>query len=167
MKLHADRDAGGGMTPIRAHVPMETPAGPMVALPPCDGHIDEPGEMCACLWDRPAPPDVFALAVPCPTPLIVADGWDHSWCGRDPARPVKCQNGWVHHGDYRVLDVLAIVDGFGKVDDPMPRLCVITDAGDRNGVYLLRPFVHPSPTIDIPAAVPGGVALIVEPIEPK
>jgi hypothetical protein len=152
------------MTTIRVHPPVETPAGLIVALPPCDGSYECPTavhiEGCyrsTVSSNGLAPPDVFALAVPCPN-----NDYHQEMHGCKRCRGTD----WMHHGDYRVLEVLPIVAGLGRLDDPMPRLCVVTDAGERNGVYLLRPFVYPSPRIDLPGAVPGGVALIVERANP-
>jgi hypothetical protein len=142
------------MTTIRAHVPVETPAGLMVALPPCGQSLCRDG--CTCL---PAPPDVFALAVPCSYETATAPETGHT-----------C-DGYVHHGDYRVLDVMPIVDAN-------------TPDGRRHWKQHVIKMVHQtavlerhtdhgtwdswqSYVIDLPAAVPGGVALVVEPIEPK
>jgi hypothetical protein len=146
------------MTTIRAHVPVETPAGLMVALPPCqqplcrDGRLHHPDAPYIDMGPCPCRPDVFALAVPCPTqdPL---DG------RRRNCR--KCNGtGWVLHGRYRVLDVLPIVE---YVDDCTDSIDLIECVGI-NGPSLWRADNDWAPwcDIDLPVAVPGGVALIVE-----
>jgi hypothetical protein len=145
------------MTTIRAHPPVETPAGLMVALPPC--------EICAELkalgfaerrcTRPPLKADVFALAVLCP--MCEGDS-DPRW----PCPPkLNCQNGYVHHGDYRVLDVLPIVNE--EHGDGLPdHLC----RRDDGRVTLVRDGSFVTPFLDLPAAVPGGVALVVERVDP-
>jgi hypothetical protein len=138
------------MTTIRAHVPVETPAGLMVALPPGTMHPKPVAPLARLAWKEP--PDVFDLAVPCPTqdPL---DG------RRRNCR--KCNGtGWVLHGRYRVLDVLPIVE---YVDDCTDSIDLIECVGI-NGPSLWRADNDWAPwcDIDLPVAVPGGVALIVE-----
>jgi hypothetical protein len=166
------------VTTIKAAPPAETPAGLVVAPPPksewplsmfeCRECDSEYRTSCIKKSCTDLTGDVFALAVPCPTCGGLSTVPQMSSAG-EYLHEIPCPvsygcngSGWVHHGDYRVLEVLPIVAGLGRLDDPMPRLCVVTDAGERNGVYLLRPFVYPSPRIDLPGAVPGGVALAVE-----
>jgi hypothetical protein len=146
---------------IRAHVPVETPAGLVVALPPCDGSYGCPTAVHVegCYQTTAAAPtgltsaNVFALAVPCPTqdPL---DGRQRN-CR-------KCNGtGWVHQGDYRVLDVLPIEDG-DRVSPPdyySTTGYIIRSA--RSDLPGMREHWAEGP-IDLPGAVPGGVALIVE-----
>jgi hypothetical protein len=146
------------MVTIRAHVPVETPAGLLVVLPP-DMFGLPPFE-----WE---PPDVFDLAVPC----LTCGGGGTDWC--DVCEPehsfgcVTCQaSGYVLHGRYRVLDVLPIVGG---VDTPGVRSLVLGQrsiAGDSRHIAIAGPpkggvvewtWIEP-----LPAAVPGGVGLIVE-----
>jgi hypothetical protein len=134
------------MTTIRAHEPVETPAGLVVALPPC--------EICAELkalgfaerrcTRPPLKADVFDLAVP-----------SHI-CNRIGPNFGKWE--YVSHGRYRVLDVLPIVDeehGDGLSDNLCRR--------DDGKVTLVRDGSFVTPFFDLPAVVPGGIALIVEP----
>ena len=145
------------MTTIRAHPPVETPAGLVVALPPCEtcgntGVVR--GVLVADVIDkRPCPncrPDVFALAVPCPK-------WD--WLDGRRRNCRHCNGtGHRHHGDYRVLKVLPILH-WSQNDEEAPP-CI--SAGHRNTkVYLCVGRFGGTP-IDLPGAVPGGAALIVE-----
>jgi hypothetical protein len=100
------------MTTIRAHVPVETPAGLVVALPPARFGTRE------CV----IPGTVFTLAVPCY--VRQQDEWLHDG---QPFPCPRCQGtDWLINGRYRILS--------------------ITDE-------------WPTKT----PAVPGGVALIVEP----
>jgi hypothetical protein len=157
------------MTTIRAHIPVETPAGLMVALPPCDGsygcstavHID------GCYASRypNTPPDVFDLAVPCRNCLRDMPGYilsgGNEWKlpdGRFVWR-CDCQDGWVHHGDYRVLDVLPIVGPHFQRTEVTRYLFV-----SLRKILLRNRTAGTVTSIDLPAAVPGGVALIVEPV---
>jgi hypothetical protein len=128
------------MTTIRAHVPVETPAGLVVALPP---------DTKPPFWP------VFDLAVPCPNDT---DGDGDCWmCVRNPNAHL--------HGRYRVLDVRPIVGPHSQRTDVVRYVQVMSD-----GVYLMRRSMKKQPnhyrrmgyTINLPAAVPGGVALIVE-----
>jgi hypothetical protein len=158
------------VTTIRAHPPVETPAGLVVALPPefsGEGVGSKIGETDSNrptagrnAGTDPTVPDVFALAVPCPTcdgkgvrldPSHVARAFfavlDHgSGAGVKHLTCRECEgSGWVHHGDYRVLSVHSV------------------ERSPLAGV----PFVSLATgnTLDIsnvPGAVPGGVALVVE-----
>jgi hypothetical protein len=136
---------------------VETPAGLMVALPPCEtcrgegvtgrtrtGYPQDPALRCPDCH-----PDVFALAVPCSYETATAPETGHT-----------C-DGYVHHGDYRVLDVLPIVNE--EHGDGLPdHLC----RRDDGRVTLVRDGSFVTPFLDLPAAVPGGVALVVERVDP-
>jgi hypothetical protein len=134
------------MTTIRAHVPVETPAGLVVALPP---------DTKPPFWP------VFDLAVPCPK----CGGSSYIPSPTVPNRKLNCCDGWVLHGRYRVLDVRPIVGPHSQRTDVVRYVQVMSD-----GVYLMRRSMKKQPnhyrrmgyTINLPAAVPGGVALIVE-----
>lgn len=169
------------MTTIKAAPPVETPAGLVVALPPCETCAPNSGGVIQRQWPDGgltvwpctdcSLPDVFALAVPCPT--CGGIGWYNRPGLVIPDTCEACNgSGWVHHADYRVLEVLPIrLDGYD--DDP---------AFDNNLVYigieetgeagLLVIFYGPDEEyckIDhalLPGAVPGGVALVVERVEP-
>jgi hypothetical protein len=158
------------VTTIRAHPPVETPAGLVVALPPLD-HSPHYGS-CNCLADSSEccrescrchlnPPVVFALAVPCPHCLgrgiepveVMTHAHDLKPCSR-------CgREGWVHHGDYQVLEVLSIKRG-GDLWNRGER--AVWPGIDGQGFSLVD--VDGSFVVlgDLPGAVPGGVALVVE-----
>jgi hypothetical protein len=134
---------------------------PGCRLPNCPdvaAAVAEGSPLCAgCPGDSNDPPtDVFALAVPCPHTRRngpTGGTYDH--------RFEDCPE-WVHHGDYRVLEVLPIRgDGRGQ-PWPGPHVEVIG-----NGSWLWTSTDSGDCTqIDLPGAVPGGVALIVERVEP-
>jgi hypothetical protein len=167
------------MTTIRAHVPVETPAGLMVALPPscrlpnCPdvaAAVAEGSPLCAdCPGDsNDPPPDVFALAVPCPTcdgagpvDALFQGGMGCVTCTElVPEWPGHTRpTGWVHHGDYRVLDVLPIVGPHFQRTEVTRYLFV-----SLRKILLRNRTAGTVTSIDLPAAVPGGVALIVEPV---
>jgi hypothetical protein len=144
------------MTTIRAHVPVEAPAGLLVALPPLLPHPSD-GEMvpAADEYDIGA---VFDLAVPCPT----CDGVGVILGAQPPPLDCECDDGWVLHGRYRALDVLPITNGDHDAD--------FIQIGSDGAAWLHR---MRQPTGigrgwistrlgNLPAAVPGGIALIVE-----
>jgi hypothetical protein len=131
------------MTIIRAHVPVETPAGLVVALPPC--------KVCADLKaigvaERACTrhPDVFDLAVPCPT----CHG-DYSYRECE-----ACGNGRALYGRYRVLEVLHRIRRTNLYPEHADAFSLL---GDRSHIVIDH--------ADLPAAVPGGVALIVEAVK--
>jgi hypothetical protein len=152
------------MTTIRAHPPVETPAGPMVALPPVARRTFNGGHGATVMVAPDTPPDVFALAVPCPTcegtGRIVRPWGDEHPC---PACRMIVQlgqrHGWVLHGDYRVLRVLPIVTN----NDTWPASDVLSAT---DGCHIFRYDGrlgwNRGESIDLPGAVPGGVALVVE-----
>jgi len=138
------------MTTIRAHVPVETVAGLVVAL------TESQAETYCDIDSRPG--DVFDLAVPCPT----CGGGGTDWC--DVCSPehsigcVTCQaSGYVLHGRYRVLPdgVLPIVRHSFYECNRGNHVCV-------SGELWTLIFDRRTHPIDLPAAAPGGVALIAE-----
>jgi hypothetical protein len=167
------------MTTIRAHVPVETPAGLMVALPPscrlpnCPdvaAAVAEGSPLCAdCPGDsNDPPPDVFALAVPCPTcdgagpvDALFQGGMGCVTCTElVPEWPGHTRpTGWVHHGDYRVLQVLPITLRGHHDTGVRPAILVENAVSRRKWFGTVDGATVELP--DLPAAVPGGVALIV------
>jgi hypothetical protein len=154
-------------TTIRAHPPVETPLGLVIALPtpPCVNGCDAPFAVCCSVCNSDATVDVFALAVPCPTCTPPHKGGSINWAGR----LVPCHgcegSGWVHHGDYRVLEVLPLVgDGYVAGD------CDYIELVDGGEVELWRWDAelddHRRTDLGdgiLPGAVPGGCALVVAP----
>jgi hypothetical protein len=158
------------VTTIRAHPPVETPAGLVVALPPefsGEGVGSKIGETDSNrptagrnAGTDPTVPDVFALAVPCPT----CDGATEHWWKYLPTPCESCdREGWVHHGDYRVLEVLPIYEGVprGEID-----AVALLQTHDGPAWFIWRWDDADAIPIDLPGAVPGGAALIVERVEP-
>jgi hypothetical protein len=161
------------MTTIKAAPPVETPTGLIVALPPLD-HSSHYGscnwladsseccrENCRCHLN---PSDVFALAVPCPT-CDGTRGGGKVVAGSGFCVCFDCDGeGWVHHGDYRVLGVLPIRVDY--TDHGTPSIIVMGKWMTSSGKVFYVPADGKLPTqIDLPGAVPGGVALIVERVE--
>jgi hypothetical protein len=156
------------VTTIRVHPPVETPAGLVVALPPefsGEGVGSKIGETDSNrptagrnAGTDPTVPDVFALAVPCPT----CDGATEHWWKYLPTPCESCdREGWVHHGDYRVLRVVPLVEDADDLPDPVE--CI--DIGELGCRYWPEGGVEESDALilgPVPGAVPGGVALIVE-----
>ena len=50
--------------------------------PDCDNPLCRDGDL------------LHGLRVECDQGLIVADGWDHSWCGRSSTEPLPCDDGY-------------------------------------------------------------------------
>jgi hypothetical protein len=150
------------VTTIRAHPPVETPAGLVVALPPefsGEGVGSKIGETDSNrptagrnAGTDPTVPDVFDLAVPCHR--------DHDrWLLTCLAcNGTQC----VLHGRYRVLEMLPIVADIFRAED-------LDDVGylyDGGALLIFRGDLIVAKDIYLPGAVPGGVALIVERVEP-
>jgi hypothetical protein len=134
------------MTTIRAHVPVETPAGLVVAFPPAAAIFSVTGAIHQDYQE-------FDLAVPCPTCVIPPEMAGLFVLVVCP----DCRDGYVLHGRYRVLDVLPVCD-----DQSFGIRCVWIDGDDV--AWLVEDYADQT-AIDLPAAVPGGVALIVEAVE--
>jgi hypothetical protein len=159
------------MTTIKAAPPVETPTGLIVALPPLD-HSSHYGS-CNCLADSSEccrencrchlnPSDVFALAVPCPT-CDGTRGGGKVVAGSGFCVCFDCDGeGWVHHGDYRVLEVLPIIDGDVIAPSYPDDSIVVEHATGKRQVWRDSRYTE---LLDLPGAVPGGVALIVERVE--
>jgi len=163
------------MTTIRAHVPVETPAGLLVALPlPTEypvainpGPLQQMTSASASTtpgvsWTALSIPDEFDLAVPCPHDC-------ERFGGKVPGRergsnwdwvPCWCDGtGWVLHAQFRVIDVLRITDR-RLMPDRAAQITVNPATGRvryRGSALSGDDFV-----IDLPNATPGGVALVVE-----
>jgi hypothetical protein len=73
------------------------------------------------------------------------------------------RHGWVLHGHYRALEVLPIVAGVprGEID-----AVALIQTHDGPAWFIWRWDDADAIPIDLPGAVPGGAALIVERVEP-
>jgi hypothetical protein len=142
---------------IRATIPVETPAGLMTVLQPVGGG-----------WRQYLPPGfTFDLAVPCET----CRGTGELSIDFRPGDVIPChgcagRGAWVH-GHYRVLEVLRITNR-RHMPDLGPQVTVNPATGTirlrRERDHADDQFGHrySDDFIDLPGAVPGAVALIVE-----
>jgi hypothetical protein len=130
----------------------------MVALPPVARRTFNGGHGATVMVAPDTPPDVFALAVPCPS-----NDCENGllWDDMTFACPTCSGTEWVHHGDYRVLEVLPISQR-ARGDCPPNGHVVVTNVS----VYLCDGHGVVTDIGPLPSAVPGGVALIVERVEP-